>query len=113
MKNDQPTQIQRLAVSLVFAAMGEGQINRTNEEYMAIAAKLPPLKRLLGMVNRLLELNQKCFKECGRPMPEICRFKAGDKLINFESYPREISYETLRAALVRSGMRDPKWTKAA
>ena len=41
-----PTPIQQIALNLTFAVMGERRINRTYDEYMAIAARLPALKVL-------------------------------------------------------------------
>ena len=99
------TQIQNLALSLVFKAMGESRYNRTNDEYMAVSARLPPLKQLLPQVNGLLKEMHEVSARDGVPMPQICRFKKGDQRIVYEPYPREISYETLRAALTVSGMR--------
>ena len=106
---DNPTPVQDIAMRLVFQFMGERRENRTYEEYMDIARRLPPLKQLHYHVNVLLQSEH----DSGWPLPEICRFKAGDKIIRFEPYPRTISYETLRAALVNYGMRKPRWAAAA
>jgi hypothetical protein len=38
-----PTPIQDIALNLTFAVMREKRINRTYDEYMAIAARLPPV----------------------------------------------------------------------
>ena len=45
-------------------------------------------------------------------LPQLCRFKAGDERYTYEEYPREISYETVRATLEVSGMRHPRWKRA-
>jgi len=104
---------QNITLSLVFAVMGERRNNRRYDEYMAIAAGLPPLKKLTFQVNRLLQQLHKCNDECGGfILPEICRFKAGDKRIVYETYPTKISHETVRETLVASGMRQPRWSKA-
>jgi hypothetical protein len=105
--------IQNITLSLIFAVMGERRNNRTYDDYMAIAAALPPLKELTFQVNRLLQQLHKCNDECGWfILPEICRFKAGDERIIYERYPTKISYETVRETLVASGMRQPRWSKA-
>jgi hypothetical protein len=107
------TSFQNITLSLVFAVMEEHRNNRTYDEYMAIAAGLPPLKELTFQVNRLLQQLHKCNDECGGfILPEICRFTAGDERIIYERYPTKISYETIRQALVASGMRQPRWSKA-
>jgi hypothetical protein len=40
------TPIQEIALNLIFVVMSENRINRTYDEYMAIAARLPALKIL-------------------------------------------------------------------
>lgn len=100
-----PTPNQNIALALVFEVMGEEQMNRGYEEYMAIAARLPPLKALLPLVNkRLCEWD----RTHGHLLPQICRFRIGDQRIIYEPYPKKISIETLRLALNRSGMREPR-----
>ena len=80
---------------------------------MAIAARLPPLKDLTFKINRLLQQLHKCNDKCGRSiLPGLCRFNAGDQRITYEPYPELISYETVRAALQVSGLRNPRWRKA-
>ena len=95
-----PTPVQDIAVRLAFKVMGEKQYNRRYDEYMDIAERLPPLKQLHHQINVSLRAEH----ELGG-LPQICRFKAGDKVIRYEPYPKTISYETLRAALVNYGMR--------
>jgi hypothetical protein len=46
-----PTPIQNIAINLIFVAMCEARNNRTQQEYAAIAARLPPLKTLTARVN--------------------------------------------------------------
>ena len=107
------TSFQNITLSLVFAVMGKRRNNRTYDEYMAIAARLLPLNELTFQVNRLLQQLHKCNDECGGfILPEICRFKTGDKRIVYETYPTKISHETVRETLVASGMRQPRWSKA-
>jgi hypothetical protein len=107
------TAFQNITLSLVFAVMGERRNNRTYDEYLAIAARLPPLKELTFQVNRLLQQMHKCNDECGGLiLPEICRFNAGDERTIYEPYPTKISSETVRETLVASGMRQPRWSKS-
>jgi len=107
-----PTPIEDIALNLIFAAMGEGRINRTYDEYMAIAARLPPLKVLTFKINKLLQELHKCDGCNGVGLPELCRFKAGDEIITYEPYPKSISYQTVRTALEHLGMREPRWRKS-
>ncbi len=104
-KQSFPTSVQHIALRLVFDVMDEEQINRTYAEYMDIAHRLPPLKVLHALINERLDALHQQF---GSALPEICRFKAGDKRIVYEPYPKTISYETLRAALIVAGMREPR-----
>jgi hypothetical protein len=106
-----PTPIQDIALNLIFAVTGEERINRTYGEYMAIAARLPPLKLLTFKINRLLQERHRCDGCNGVRLPQLCRFKAGDQRITYEPYPKAISSETVRTALEISGMRKPRWRK--
>jgi hypothetical protein len=108
-----PTPIQDIALNLIFVVMGESRINRTYDEYMAIAKRLPPLKVLTSEVNRLLKEIHRRAASDGILLPELCRFKAGDQRITYEAYPTTISIETIREALVVAGMREPRWQSAA
>jgi hypothetical protein len=105
------TPIQEIALNWIFVVMNENRINRTYDEYMAIAARLPPLKILTFKVNQLLQHLHKCDGCGGILLPELCRFKAGDQRTDFEPYPKRISYQTIRAALEIAGMRLPKWRR--
>jgi hypothetical protein len=102
---------QSIALSLAFKAVGERRYNRSSAEYHSIAAKFPPLKKHLEMVNALL-------RSMPDPPPLICRRRTDDELrgleddpsarFEFENYPRQISRETLRKALTLSRMRVPR-----
>jgi hypothetical protein len=107
-----PTPIQDITLNLAFAVIREERINRTYDEYMAIAARLPPLKVLTFEINQLLEQLHKCNGCNGARLPRLCRFGAGHRRIVYEPYPKKISYETVRAALEIAGMRQPSWRKA-
>src|ERR1019366_6321470 len=89
--------------------MGECRFNRTYQAYMDIEARLPPLKVLVHKINKRLQRLHKTHNDL---LAEICRFKAGDERISYETFPTKISYETLRAALVISGMREPRSRKS-
>jgi hypothetical protein len=106
-----PTPIQEIALNLTFAVMRERRINRTYDEYMAIAARLPALKVLTFKINQFLQHMNKCSGCNGVLLPELCGFKAGHRRIVYEPYPKRISYETVRAALELAGMRQPRWRK--
>ena len=106
-----PSPIQEIALNLTFAVVRERRINRTYDEYMAIAARLPPLKVLTFKINQFLQHLNKCSGYNGVLLPELCRFEAGHSRIVYESYPKRISYETVRAALELAGMRQLKWRK--
>ena len=106
-----PTAIQDIAINLVFNVMGERRINRTPQEYAAIAAKLAPLKVLTFEVNKELRWMHEQSARSGVPLPQLCRFQAGDERWSYEDYPRQISIETVRAALEISGMRPSRWKR--
>ena len=106
-----PTPIQDIALNLIFAEMDEERINRSDDEYRDIAARVPPLKALKHKLDERLQHLHRCSGCNGVPLPEICRFKAGDKIITYEPYPKTISYETIRMALEIAGMRKPRWKK--
>jgi hypothetical protein len=99
-----PTPIENIALNLAFEYAGEYRYNRTSDEYMRIAANLPPLKVLHYHVNERL----KEIQESGSAPYQICRFRAGDKRVVYEDYPTSISIEVLRTALNKSGMRVPR-----
>jgi hypothetical protein len=103
-----PTPIQDIVLNLVFAVMGECRFNRSAHEYADFAAKLPALKVLLFRINERLKGMHYGSRCSGIPLPQICRFQAGDERWDFEDYPQKISYETLRAALIVSGLRSPR-----
>jgi hypothetical protein len=99
-----PTPIENVALNFAFEHVGESRYNRTTDEYIRIAAKLPPLKLLHYHINERL----KKIHDSGSVPYQICRFRAGDKRIVYEDYPKSVSIEVLRAALIKSGMRMPR-----
>jgi hypothetical protein len=84
------------------------RIRRARTEIMGIASELPPLKMLHHIVNQQLAK----IAEAGAAPYEICRFRAGDKIIRYEPFPTSISIQTIRTALIVSGMRRPKWKRS-
>jgi hypothetical protein len=111
-KQQFPTPIQEIALNLVFNALGERRKNRTPREYAEIASRLPPLKVLTHRVNVELKWMHSRSIRSGVPLPELCRFKAGDERITYEKYPQQISYQTVRSALNVSGLRRPRGRRA-
>jgi hypothetical protein len=107
---DPLTTIEDLAISLVFRVMSECRYDRGQQEYYDIASRLPPLKQLHHQVNE--ELRQ-FLEPYGNEPPEFTRFAAGHERIVYERYPTEISIETIRRALVLSGMRTPRTRRRA
>jgi hypothetical protein len=100
-----PTPLQNIALNWVFHVMGECRFNRRLSEYLAIAARLPPLKVLHWKVNEALRQYREYCGRHGIRLPQICRFKPGDERWDYEDYPSSLSKETIREALVVSGMR--------
>lgn len=95
---------ENLALSLIFEVMGETRFNRSSGEYMAIAARLPHLKELHFQVNLLWA---KYIKSRPAQTADICYFRQGDLKARYGNYPGTFSIETIRSALVVSGMRTP------
>jgi hypothetical protein len=98
------TSEQNVALNIIFDDLGESRFNRSAEEYLAISRRLPPLKLLHGIVNDRLQETAKS----GTAPYEICPFMAGDRAIWYKPFPTSVSQETVRLALVNSGMRDPQ-----
>lgn len=103
MKSDM-TSAERNALSLVLETVGEGRTARTYAEFLRIAKKLPgKLEPIVHEVNQLLQqIHDKDPRlsqvEC------ICTFKSGDLKPVYKTFYRTISRETIRKALVKSGM---------
>jgi hypothetical protein len=99
--NKFPTPREELALNMIFNLIGESRYNRTYDEYMVIAARLPPLKVLHGKINDgLLEM-----AIAGAIPNRICHFKMGDRYPRYEEFPISLSLETVRSALTKIGMR--------
>ena len=95
------TSKENIALDLIFDSFEERRINRTMEEYIAIAARAPKLSALHADIN--LALQEMAI--AGRVPYEICYFKAGDKKRWYEKFPVSVSIEVVRQAWVKSGMR--------
>lgn len=99
-----PTSKENIALNLIFGWLGEPRINRTYDEYMDIASRLPKLEALHAYVNqRLREM-----VDAGYAPYEICYFKAGDRGHWYEKFPESLSMETIRTALIKCGMKQPR-----
>ena len=101
-----PTEIQAFAMGLLYRALGEDTINRTPDDYELIKSRIPTnLKRvhqiIIDELARYAQTDE--FKKS-----QFCRFKAGDEIIRFESYPTSISIETVNQALIVCGWRQPR-----
>jgi hypothetical protein len=94
---------QNYALSLIFDLIGESRYNRTLEEYAEIASRLPPLKVLHNQVNEKAAYNAAKW-----PDSLSTNFKAGDRYPYYETLPKALSIETIRAALTNSGMVQPR-----
>lgn len=102
-----PTSAENVAIDIIFQLMGESRINRTYEEYMAIKNRLPPLKILHFDINRRLRE----IVATSKAPYKICHFKSGDQYIWYEEYPTSVSIETVRLALAKIGMRQPRYRR--
>lgn len=94
------TSKENIAVNLIYAWLGESRSNRTYAEYMEIASRFPKLAACHAHVNqRLREI-----AEGGFAPYKICYFKTGDLYPWYEDFPRSLSMETVRTALLKMGM---------
>lgn len=98
------TSKENIVLDLIFESMGESRINRTYAEYMAIASRLPMLEPLRQDVNEKLRE----MAAAGNAPYEICYFKVKDKNHWYRKFPESLSMETIRTALIKSGMRQPR-----
>lgn len=104
--NQFPTSNEDLALDFIFECVGESRFNRTAAEYAAIISRLPPIKVLHGYINDRL-------KEYAEAPPyRICYFQAGDRHAWFADFPKSLSIEIVRNALVKSGMRNKQSRRA-
>jgi hypothetical protein len=99
-----PTSKENIAINIIFEWMEESRYNRTYDEYMEIARKLPKLAACHAYVNQRLK---EYAKSDNPPFQAICYLKAGDKKIEYHPFPTSLSMETIRMALINMGMRKP------
>ncbi|SRR6266545_1569237 len=93
------TSKENIAVDLIYEWLGESRINRTFEEYMAIAARFPKLEACHAYVNQRLKERA----EARTPRYQICYFRAGDRYPWYENHPSSLSIETVRMGLLKMG----------
>lgn len=114
-----PTPAENIVLDLLYEWLGERRCNRTTDEYLEIAQRVPKALSIHSYVNqRLGELadtrqNPLAARRSSLPFPplwpyQICRFKSGDRRIVFEEFPTSVSLETVRKALKKSGLRTPR-----
>src|SRR5689334_14988439 len=97
-----PTAVQSFVMKVLYEILGVDPINRTPEEYQQIAARIPKhLKVVHWLINDYLKNHPVSEFSC----TQFTRFRAGDKVVRFESYPTSISPETVRSALKAYGWR--------
>jgi hypothetical protein len=101
------TSKEHIALILASEVLKDSFVNRTTAEYEAIKDRLPPLKVLAGDINLLLA----GIHAAGASPYEICYFKAGDKHIWYEPFPKRLSIEVIRSALVKAGFRTRRTRK--
>jgi hypothetical protein len=90
-----PTPGENIVIDLACEWIGESRFNRSRDEYIVMRQKLPKLEAIHAyVVQRLKEI-----AETGTAPYQICRFRAGDKKIQYEPYPRRLSRETVRNAI--------------
>jgi hypothetical protein len=93
------TSKERIALSIISHWMGETFANRSWEDYVRIACRMPKLDALHAHVNETLsDLAKRQV-----PVPEICYFRAEDRSIWYAKFPTSLSKETVRSALIKSG----------
>jgi hypothetical protein len=94
------TSKENIALNLIFEWMGESRFNRTMDEYISIASRLPKLEALHAYVNQRLQE----MADAGESPYEISYFRPGDRYHRSKEYPTSLSIETVRLALHKSGM---------
>lgn len=98
--NPFPTSKENIVLDRLFEWLGESRINRTMEEYIAIALRVPKTEAVYAYVNqRLREM-----ADAGYAPYQICYFKAKDRYPWYAPFPTSLSIETVRSALKKSGL---------
>jgi hypothetical protein len=98
------TSKENIVIDIAFGWLGECRINRSRDQYMDIASRIPKLAALHAIVNEKLQT----MAEAGFAPFEICYFKGGDYGHWYEKFPESVSMETVRRAWLKSGMAELK-----
>jgi hypothetical protein len=98
------TSKENIVIDIAFGWLGESRINRSRDEYMDIASRIPNLTALHDIVNDKL----RALADKGITPFEICYFKSGDYGHWYEKFPKSVSLETVRKAWLKSGMAELK-----
>jgi hypothetical protein len=99
------TENQSLINSLLYRASGVKCSGR-GEEFATIAKLIAKgLKRVHGLINDELA---RCWRSGELESAQRCRFKADHRIIRYEAYPKSLSIETVRQALINYGWRMPR-----
>jgi hypothetical protein len=94
------TSKENIVINLVSEWLGESCINRTLNEYAAIAKRIPKIEAVHAYVNqRLREMADARFAPY-----QISYFRLGDRYPWYADFPKSISVETVRTALKKSGL---------
>jgi hypothetical protein len=102
---DFPTSVHNIVINLLYEWLGETRFNRSWDDYISIAQRVPKVDAVHAYINQRLQE----FKAAGKPpFDAICYVKMGDKGIWYKPYPSSISRETVRQALQRSGLLELK-----
>ena len=91
------TSKENIALNFIFAWLDESRYNRTYDEYMKIAARLPKDAALHAYVNQRL----KDWADYGFSPYQICYRKNGDRYHWYVDFPKSLSIETVRTALIK------------
>ena len=102
---DRFTAFENIAINLVSELIKEELDKKDPLYFEDIVAMIPPLGVLHFQVNKRL---RECHVIWGNNPPEFCRFEAGHQRTVYEPYPKQISVETIRKALIVAGLRTPQ-----
>jgi len=89
------TAAENIVIDLMCEWIGESRFNRTIDEYIAMRQKVPKIAAVHAYITQRL----KEIADRGTAPYQICRFRAGDKKIKYEPYPRRLSIEVVRTAV--------------
>jgi hypothetical protein len=95
------TSKENIVIDIAFGWLGESRINRSRDEYMDIASRIPNLEALHDIVNEHL----RSMAKAGFAPFEICYFKGGDRGHWYEKFPESLSLETVRKAWLKKELK--------